>query len=115
MQTEIDQSWTEFTKTLSTKVDESVLSQINCPLLELLDKQANIDLAKKALFKPEIGQLLKLYLSRVSIEELSAKMITHEKIFRRAFGVDKYNHLKLLVRLKITEDKKKPKKGLLAG
>lgn len=115
MQTEIESSWAEFLKTLSTKTDESVLSQINCPLVELLDKQATIDKAKKELFKPEVGHLLKLYLGAVSIEDLSVKMMTHEKIFKRAFGVDKYNHLKLLVRLKMIEEKKKPKKGLLAS
>lgn len=110
-----EDSWRDFMDTLSTKNEGDVLSQIKCPLLELLDNQANIDQAKKALFKPEIGQLLKLYLSAVSLDVLSDKMTTHEKIFKRAFGIDKFNHLKLLVKLKSIVESKKPKKGLLAS
>lgn len=115
MTKEIEHSWKEFLTTLSSKNDESVLAQVKCPLLELLDKQSNVDQAKKNMFKPEIGQLLKLYLSAVSLLELSDKIESHEKIFKRAFGVDKFNHLKLLVRLKMMLEEKKPKRGLLAG
>src|ERR1043165_6557232 len=111
---ETNDSWHEFMETLSDQDDESILDQVKCPLSELLDKQATIDRVKKALFKPEIGKLLKLYLSRISIHDLSVKMKSHEKIFRRAFGVDKHNHLKLLVCLKMLEEEKKPKRGLLA-
>ena len=111
----IENSWKEFLETLSKKTDDSILSQVKCPLIELLDKQAHVDQAKKALFKPEVGHLLKLYLRSVSLGELSAKLETHQKIFLRAFGQDKFNHLKLLVRLKMMLEEKKPKKGLLAG
>lgn len=100
--------------TLSTKDGEGVLTQVKCPLLELMDKQVNIDKARKVLFKNEFGQLLKLYLGRVDLNELSAKMALHEKNFIRAFGIDKFNHLSLLVKLKMIMDERKPKKGLLA-
>ncbi len=114
MNKELSESWSEFMQALSDKDGEGPLAQLKCPLLELLETQANIDRAKKAMFKPEIGQVLKLYLSRVPLEELSDKINSREKIFKRAFGVDKFNHLKLLVRLKIIEENKKPKRGLLA-
>jgi hypothetical protein len=99
--------------TLSVKDDESVLKQIKFPLLELMDKQLNIDHAKKALFKPEFGHLLKLYLKAVG-DDLPGKMTTCEANFNRAFGVDKINHLRLLVKLKMIMNEKLPKKGLLA-
>lgn len=114
MTKETNESWSDFMSTLSLKEGEGPLAQLKCPLLELLDKQSNIDQAKKILFKPELGQVLKLYLSRLEIPELSDKMRTHDKIFKRAFGVDKYNHLRLLVRLKMIDEAKKPKRGLLA-
>lgn len=114
MKKEISESWQDFMETLSASENEGVLKQLKCPLEELLESQANIDRAKKALFKPEIGQVLKLYLSRVPLNSISEKISTNEKIFKRAFGVDKYNHLKLLVRLKMLEEVKKPKAGLLA-
>jgi len=111
---EIEQSWDEFLCTLCADDKEGVLTQIKCPLLELLDKQVHIDKARKVLFKKEMGQLLKLYLGRIELEELNDKINTHRQNFVRGFGQDRFNHLKLLVRLKIMEKNKAPKKGLLA-
>lgn len=91
-----------------------MLTQIKCPLLELMDKQVNIDKARKALFKPEMGQLLRLYLEKLEFDELPEKMSKHEKNFVRAFGPDRFNHLKLLVKLKMIIEQKKPAKGLLS-
>lgn len=115
MKKETEQSWSEFLSDLSDKTDDDVLSKIRCPLVELFDHQVNIDRAKKALFKPQLGLLLKLYLSQLDLHVLSDKMNTHRSNFVRGFGKDRFNHLKLLVRLKIILEDKKPKKGLLAG
>ena len=120
MTKEIEQSWDEFLANLSDKDGSDSLEQLKPHLpepfdiLNLFDKQCNIDKACKILFKKELGPLLKLYLSRVDIHELSDKINTHRKNFVRGFGQDKLNHLKLLVRLKIIEQQSKPKKGLLA-
>ena len=114
MTNEINCAWADFMKALSTKDSEGVLTQIKCPLLELLDKQVNIDKARKALFKPEMGQLLKLYLKGLEFDELVDKLEKHEKNFIRAFGPDKFNHLRLLVKLKTIINQSKPKKGLLS-
>ncbi len=111
----VNESWDNFILTLSAHDGEGVLTQVKCPLLELMDKQVNIDKARKILFKPEFGQLLKLYLGRMDLHELSDKMTNHEKNFVRAFGIDKYNHLKLLVKLKMIIEEQRPKKGLLSG
>jgi hypothetical protein len=110
---EIEQSWNEFLKDLGPD-NEAIEKQIKCPLLELFEKQCHLDRARKALFKKEMNQVLKLYLSRIELSELSAKINTHRQNFVRGFGQDRFNHLKLLVRLKIIEEDKKPKKGLLA-
>ncbi len=114
MTKEINQSWDELLETLALKADEKVLEQIKCPLLEFLDKQVHVDKARKALFKKEFDQLLKLYLSRIALDDLSDKMNVHRSNFIRAFGQDRFSHLKLLVRLKIMDESKKPKRGLLA-
>jgi hypothetical protein len=110
----IENSWNEFLTTLSEKDGEGVLTQLKFPLMELFEKQCNIDRAWKALFKPERGQVLKLYLSSIDLDQLSDKMNTHRTLFVKGFGQDRFNHLKLLVRLKIINEEKKPKKGLLA-
>lgn len=115
MTKEIEQSWTEFLCALCDKEDESILTQISCPLLEFFDKQVNIDRARKALFKKELNKVFRLYLGRIDLYDLSDKMNQHRKNFILGFGPDRFNHLKLLVRLKILEQEKKPKKGLLAG
>lgn len=114
MTKEIDQSWDEFLTELSPKDDKAVLEKIYCPLEELFDRQANVDRAKKALFKPMLGQLFKLYLSQIDLHTLSDKMNVHRSHFVRGLGRDRFNHLKLLVRLKIIDQDKKPRKGLLA-
>lgn len=114
MTKEIEQSWDEFLSSLSDSDGEGVLTQIKCPLLEILDKQVNIDRARKALFKKEMNQVLKLYLGRIELSKLNDKMNTHRQNFVRGFGQDRFNHLKLLVRLKIITLEQKPKKGLLA-
>jgi len=111
---EVEQSWNDFLKSLCERDSDSVLKELPCPLLELLDKQCHVDASWKALFKPERGQVLKLYLSRIELFDLNAKMKAHQKWFVKAFGQDRYNHLKLLVRLKIISQEQKPKKGLLA-
>jgi hypothetical protein len=111
---EVNQSFDEFLCTLCKEPSEAVLSQVKCPLIELFDKQANIDRAKKELFKPELGALFRLYLEKISTSELEDKINQHRQNFLRGFGRDRFNHLKLLVRLKIIEEQKKPKKGLLA-
>lgn len=111
MQIEIDKSWSEFISALSKKSGEI---ELKVPLLELLDEQKTIDRLKKECFKEEVGQALKLYLSRIDLLSLSSKIETHEKIFKAAFGRDKFNHLKLLVKLKVLAQDKKPKRGLLA-
>lgn len=107
-------AWTEFLCGLCKKDDEAPLKDLPCPLLELFDKQVNIDKAKKDLFKPELDQVLKLYLGRVDFNELQDKIKTHRKNFERGMGKDRLNHLLLLVRLKKLENEKRPRKGLLA-
>ena len=114
MKPEINQSWDEFMTSLSKEDNEGIAAQIKCPLLNLFDKQINVDKARKMMFKPELNQLIKLYLSRIEIDELNAKMNAYRNNFVRGMGLDKFNHLKLLVKLKIMMDEKKPKKGLLA-
>lgn len=110
MTAEISDSWNAFMRALSQSDDEQILKKLTCPLLEIMDKQSNADQFKR----PEMSQVLKLYLSRIALDDLAAKMNTSEKIFKRALGVDKFNHLQLLVRLKIILEDKKPKRGLLA-
>lgn len=114
MTKEIEQSWAEFLTELSTDDGEGVLTQIKCPLVELFDRQVNVDKARKVLFKKEMNQLLKLYLSRIDLYLLNDKMNQYRQNFVRGFGPDRFNHLKLIVRLKIITEEKKPKKGLLA-
>lgn len=111
---EIEQSWDELLESLGDKDGEDSLKQIKCPILEFFDHQHHIDKARKHLFKPEFNALLKLYLGRVDLLTLSDKMNSHRKNFVRGFGQDRFNFLKLLVRLKIMNQEKKPKKGLLA-
>lgn len=114
MRIEIEESWDEYLCTLSESDSEGVLSQLKCKLEDLMDKQAHIDRARKALFKPEFNQVLKLYLKKFEVADLKQKMKEHEKNFIRAFGRDRFNHLKLLVRLKSIEDSKPKRRGLLA-
>jgi len=110
----IDDSWNEFLSTLSDSDSEGVIAQLKCKLEDLMDKQAHIDRARKALFKPEFNQVLKLYMKNFEVADLKQKMKEHEKNFIRAFGRDRFNHLKLLVRLKSIEDSKPKRRGLLA-
>lgn len=114
MTKEIDHAWSEFLDQLSDQDGEGPLTQIKCPLLDLFEKQVNIDKARKVLFKKEMNQLLKLYLGRIDLNDLSDKIKTQQKNFVRGFGQDKFNHLRLLVRLKIINQERKPQKGLLA-
>lgn len=109
-----DDAWTEFLTELSKEASDKHLKALRCDLLDLFDKQCYVDAAKKALFKPELYQVLKLYLSRVDFDTLCDKMKDHPRNFTSAFGRDKFNHLKLIVRLKKIENDKKPKRGLLA-
>lgn len=109
-----EESWSEFLTTLSENDGEGVLTQLKCKLDELMDKQAHIDQARKALFKPEFNQVLKLYIKKFEPQELSKMITKNEKTFVRAFGRDRFNHLKLLVRLKTIEDSKPKRRGLLA-
>lgn len=116
----VEKSWTEFLDNLSTELSEaeetSILKQIEwCSLSDLFDKQANVDRAKKALFKKEIGKLSRLYLSRIALSEVSDKLKDYPDNFKRIFTDGRLPHLTLLVRLKMILEEKKPKKGLLAG
>lgn len=110
----IDDSWNEFLSTLSDSDSEGVIAQLKCKLEDLMEKQAHIDQAKKAMFKPEFHLLLKHYLKKFELTELEKKMKAQSKNFEKAFGRDKFNHLKLLVRLKTMEDQKPKRRGLLA-
>lgn len=112
---EIEQSWDDLLESLGEKNGEDSLKQIKCELFDFLDHQHHIDKARKNLFKPEFNALLKLYLSRIDLLTLSDKMNSHRKNFVRAFGQDRFLHLKLLVKLKLLLDENRPKKGLLAG
>lgn len=111
---EIEASWTEFMNCLSDKEGDDVLRSINFPLLELFERQCHIDRARKDLFKKEMNHLLKLYLGRTELAMLGEKLEAQKKNFVRGFGQDRYNHLKLLVRLKIINQASRPKRGLLA-
>lgn len=113
MTTEIEKSWAEFLDALGPE-DELIEKQIKHDVLELFDTQSNVDRAKKNLFKPELGKLFRLYFSRVDINALHDNIRVKRQNFIRGLGRDKFNHLHLLIRLKIIEDAKKPKRGLLA-
>lgn len=110
----VDASWGEFLKSLGD-ADEKILTQIHCPVEEFFDEQKHIDRARKELFKPEFNKVLRLYLGRVDLRELSGKIKAYQKNFERGFGRDRLNHLKLLVPLLMIMNEKKPKKGLLAS
>ena len=76
--TEIDKitkdSWIQFQISLGPKDGEEILAKIHCPIEEFFDEQKHIDRARKELFKPEFNHVLRLYLSRVDLHTLSAKM-----------------------------------------
>lgn len=80
-------------------------------LFSLFDKENNLNMARKALGKIKFKSLQRLYLKEIPPHLLKDKIESHEKVFKRYLGPEKFMHLKLISYIRASEKKK----GLLAS
>lgn len=64
----------------------------------LFDDQNNLNAARNLLGREGFKKLIPTYLSEFSAAVLDKKMTEHDALFRRYIGLDKYLHLRLLIK-----------------
>ena len=72
--------------------------ELGFELAQLFDNQNHLNAARNLLGKEDFKKLIRTYLSEFSTSILDKKMSEHDALFRRYIGLDKYLHLRILVR-----------------